>query len=199
MGVSLFKLLIRIIIPGALVWHNLNVELVLLSRSQSLTHHFGAHQHARHPTLGQINSSHLETHMTRLSISLRSTIVLRPIEYRRRLAKGELREKTQAAHASFSALPISTSVRGQKWLRSPTGRVMARRISAAIITNVMYQPKQPTTKRSAPPACRVADCVRIKGLEWFWEKSQRQRTSKKTTQETQSMQRLTFCSFRAWS
>jgi hypothetical protein len=41
--------------------------------------------------------------------------------------------------ACFSASPNVTSVLGQKWLKSPTGKSMPNLISAAIITNVMYQ------------------------------------------------------------
>lgn len=53
---------------------------------------------------------------------------------------------------SASAAARSTSVRGQKWLRSPTGRLSGRRISAAMMMNVMYHPSIATTKMSAPPA-----------------------------------------------
>jgi hypothetical protein len=41
--------------------------------------------------------------------------------------------------ACFSASPSVTSVLGQKWLKSPTGKSMPNLISAAIMTNVMYQ------------------------------------------------------------
>lgn len=60
-------------------------------------------------------------------------------------------ERLGLTQASFSALPISMSVLGQKWLRSPTGRERLMRISAAIMTKHMYQPRQPTMKRRAPP------------------------------------------------
>jgi len=60
--------------------------------------------------------------------------------------------------ACFSAAPISRSVLGQKWLRSPTGSVIAIRISAAIMTTVMYQPRQPTMKSRAPPVWRRDIC-----------------------------------------
>ena len=54
--------------------------------------------------------------------------------------------------AFLSALPISRSVLGQKWLRSPTGILIAMRISAAIMAKVMYHPRHPTTNSNAPPA-----------------------------------------------
>ena len=79
--------------------------------------------------------------------------------------------------ACFSSSPNATSVFGQKWLRSPTGKLMPNRISAAIITKVIYHlesrwccvsemlvtgmlglgnnrthPKMATMNNSAPPA-----------------------------------------------
>jgi hypothetical protein len=53
--------------------------------------------------------------------------------------KTTLESKISHDQACFSASPSVTSVLGQKWLRSPTGKSMPNLISAAIITNVMYQ------------------------------------------------------------
>lgn len=61
---------------------------------------------------------------------------------------------------SASAAARSTSVRGQKWLRSPTGRLSGRRISAAMMMNVMYHPSIATTKMSAPPAWFIISLTR---------------------------------------
>ena len=64
---------------------------------------------------------------------------LTPAQSRAKIDLGE--KEGTVLQASFLALPISTSVLGQKCLRSSTGSLTARRISAAIMTKVMYQPK----------------------------------------------------------
>lgn len=64
-----------------------------------------------------------------------------------------IRGASSLFHTFFSASERVTSVLGQKWLRSPTGKLIPRRISAAMMTKVIYQPRIATMKSSAPPAC----------------------------------------------
>lgn len=54
-------------------------------------------------------------------------------------------------HYSFFSISANSTSFGQKWERSPTGN-LAMRISAAIMTTVLYHPSNATTKNIAPPA-----------------------------------------------
>ncbi len=71
----------------------------------------------------------------------------------------------QSLCSRCSVAANSTSVLGQKWLRSPTGSRRLMRISAAMMMKHMYQPRAATINSKAPPPCQDSQAQALAALD----------------------------------
>lgn len=106
---------------------------------------------------------HCRTHIPRNRCSHPSdpTTATRPPE----AAASSCGVSAQSSCSRCSVAASSTSVLGQKWLRSPTGSRRLMRISAAMMMKHIYQPKTATINNKAPPPCQDSQAQALAVLD----------------------------------